>query len=293
MMAITVKQSFKEFASNLELTDRQQAIVANCRKNVADAIAAELSLNDERSKVIGSWDRHTLTRYLSEGDIDLMIILHYGNNKQWKTSEGTSKALASFKQILQSKYPKTTMSIDTNCVTLKLSEFRLDVVPAFKHEQGYYTIPDTSRGKWIPTDPFTYAGLMTKTNSNMGDTFKPLIKMVKGWNREVGWPIRSFHLETMMYNHYKTYSQAYTYSSTLKIFFGHLPGYLDRYCYDPVTHDSVDDYLSTGDLLRSVIVKAERAATLSSKAFSFEETNPEQSIRTWKTLLGEFFPVYG
>ncbi|HEV2402653.1 MAG TPA: hypothetical protein VGS08_00440 [Candidatus Saccharimonadales bacterium] len=246
-MATTVKQSFKEYLTNLELTDRQQTTVSNCRQNVTKALEKELVLHDERSKVIGSWDRHTLTRYLSEADVDVMVILHYGKNKAWDSSEGAQLVLDRFRQILQAKYPKTTMRSDTNCVTMALTEFRLDVVPAFKHENGYYRIPDTSRDKWVPTNPFTFADYMTNINTNMDNCFKPLIKMVKGWNREERWPIKSFHLECMMYHRYHEYTQAYTYSSMLALFFKDLPNYLRHWCYDPVMQDRLDDYLGTGD----------------------------------------------
>jgi hypothetical protein len=77
---------------------------------------------------------------------------------------------------------------------MQFSEFRLDVVPAFKYDGDYYSIPDSVRQVWVDTDPFTFAERITTVNTNMGGTFVPLIKMVKAWNRNVGWPIRSFHL---------------------------------------------------------------------------------------------------
>lgn len=292
-MATTVKQSFSEYSSNLEITDRQQGKVSICRENVTNTLAKELTLHPEKSKVIGSWDRHTLTRYLSEADVDVMVILHYGENEGYDTSDGTVRILDKFKQILQARYPNTTIRRDINCITMALSEFRLDVVPAFKYKGDYYTIPDTSRSKWVKTDPFEFADLMTNINTNMSGCFKPLIKMVKGWNRDEGWPIKSFHLEAMMYNRYHTYTRTYTYSSMLALFFKDLPYYLSHWCYDPVMKDRLDDYLGEGPKLQAVIRKAEQAATLSARALELEDTNPEKAIDIWRTLLGGFFPVYG
>ena len=292
-MAITIKQSFKEYASNLELTDRQQQKVANCRENVTKTLGKELKLHPEQSKVIGSWDRHTLTKYLSEVDVDVMVILHYEDNKGWDTASGVSSALAKFKSILQEKYPKTAMNIDTNCVTMSLTDFRLDVVPAFKHENNYYRIPDSSRSKWVPTNPFIFADLMTNINTNMDGYFKPLIKMVKGWNRDESWEVKSFHLESIMYHRYHSYTQGYTYSSMLALFFEQLPSYLSYACYDPVMNDRLDDYLNVGNKRHQAIVKAQQAAKLSAQAFAVETSDPEHSIKIWKVLLGDFFPAYG
>lgn len=292
-MATTVKQSFKEYASNLELTDRQQTKVSNSRSNVTDALAKELTLHPERSKVIGSWDRKTLTRYLSEADVDVMVILHYGENENWDNADGATQVLSEFKRILKAKYPDTEMSIDTNCVTMQLSSFRLDVVPAFKNTDGYYRIPDTSRSKWVKTDPFKFDEMMTQINTNMDGCFKPLIKMVKGWNRDEDWPIKSFHLESIMYNHYSSYMQGYTYSSMMKVFFASLPTYLASACYDPVMGDRLDGYLDGYKMREKAINAAEQAAKWSATAMELEDNDPKQAIEIWKVLLGEFFPAQG
>lgn len=187
------------------------------------------------------------------------------------------------------------MRRDVNCITMRLSQFRLDVVPAFKQDAGYYTIPDSVRREWVPTDPFSFATWMTRVNTTMGGDFKPLIKMVKGWNREVGWPLRSLHLEAMMYHRYKSYKQTYTFDSMLKVFFENLPNYLRYPCYEPVKNDRLDEYLDTSSTRTraAAIAKAEKAAELSAAAYSWAGSDPARSIRIWKTLLGEFFPSYG
>lgn len=295
-MAITINQAFKEYASNLNITDRQESIVSNCRSNVTKKIKQDLALHPEESKVIGSWDRNTLIRYLSEGDVDVMVILHYGENKHWETSDGTISVLDKFKSILDKAYPDTPKNRDENCITMKLSEFRLDVVPSFKYEGGYYMIPDSIQKKWLRTNPFSFAEEITKVNKTMDGTFVPLIKMVKGWNREAGWPLRSFHLECIMYNRYRLYTQGYSYDSMLKVFFEYLPGYLSSPCYDPITSDRTDTYLDNDAEITKreiAIGKAKIAAKKAKEAYEDQEKYPSIAIDEWKKLLGEFFPAYG
>lgn len=295
-MATTIKQSFREFSSNLEITDRQTELVSERRKNVVAALRRELSLHPEESKLIGSYARHTLTRYLSEGDVDVMVILHYSDNKDWYTPEGTIRALDRFRTILNAAYPRTDKRRDRNCITMKFSEFRLDVVPAFRWEGGYYKIPDSIRKEWVPTDPFKFADAITGVNKTMGDSFVPLIKMVKAWNREVGWLIRSFHLECLMYNRYHTYNQGYTYPLMLKFFSEDLPGYLAGACYDPIMQDRVDTYLDDNaqKTQREIAIeKAQAAAEASAEAYEDQDKYPSVAIKEWKSLMGEFFPAYG
>jgi hypothetical protein len=295
-MATTVKQAFQEFSSNLEITDRQTKLVSERWSNVVSALKAELSLHSEESKLIGSYARHTLTRYLSEADVDVMVILHYGDNEDWDSAEGAIKALDKFRAILDEAYPHTDKRRDRNCITMKFSEFRLDVVPAFQYEQGYYEIPDSIRKEWVPTNPSSFAGSITDVNKAMDGSFVPLIKMVKAWNREVGWPIASFHLECLMYNRYHTYEQGYTYHSMLKVFFKALPGYLSKACYDPIMGDRVDTYLDNEarKTRREVAIeKAKAAAAASKEAYEDQDDEPSVAIDKWKSLLGEFFPSYG
>lgn len=295
-MATTVKESFRRYGSNLNVTDRQSTTVTNCKNNVIRELGKELSLHDERGRVIGSWDRDTLTRYLSEGDVDVLVVLHYSNNSGWYNTDGTINALTRFKNILQKAYPDTPCRVDRNCVTMKLSQFRLDVVPGFKFVDGTYRIPDTYQKRWLKTDPIAFANMITAVNKKMSGTFVPLIKMVKGWNREVGWPIRSFHLECMLYNHYHSYTQSYTYSSTLNVFFSRLPTYLAVATYDPVTGERVDGYLDNAALITDrtkAINKAKNAAAQAKEAHENEEKYPNIAIGEWKVLFGEFFPAYG
>lgn len=294
-MATTVHGAFQDYKFNLEITDRQENTVANSRAAMVTNLKRELYLHSEESKVIGSWGRNTLTRHLPEGDVDVMIILHYDKHRNWYSVPGVTACLDKFKQIIDSNYPNTVNRRDQNCITVKFKQFRLDVVPAFKWEGGFYKIPDSVRGNWIETDPFTFADYITRVNKTMDGTFVPIIKMVKGWNRDAGWPISSFHLECMLYYHYRNYTESFSYSSTLKRFFEFLPTYLQNSCYDPIRNERVDTYLDTGfpTKRQQATSKAQSAAKDAARAFSYEKTNPEASIKLWGVLLGEFFPAYG
>lgn len=296
-MATTVKQSFQKFKENLEITDRQSEIVSNCRTNlVATFIESHLSLHNQKTRVIGSYDRNTLIRPLASGDVDLMIILHHGDNENCDNSEGTIKILDKFKYILDKKYPDTEKRRDRNCITMKLSQFRLDVVPAFYNNGEYYQIPDSIEKKWISTNPISFAEKITTVNKTMGESLVPLIKMVKAWNKANGDLLNGYHIECMMYNRYKNYTKDYTFDSMLKLFFDNLPAYIQNNCNDPIMFGSVDSYLGGyyDDKRQSAIKKAKKAKDVSASAFlKSENGHEEDAIKQWKDLLGYYFPSYG
>lgn len=296
-MATTVKESFSQFATNLNITNRQENVVSTCRTNVVKTIGEKVSLHtDQPSILIGSYDRDTITRYLKDGDVDVMVVLHYGKNKEWDNKDGVRKALDRFKAILADAYPNTSCSIDRNCVIMKLSEFRLDVVPAFRFTEGHYTIPDTYRGAWLKTDPAAFSQEVTRINKVMGGDFVPLIKMIKGWNQQFNTPLRGFHLECIMVNRYKSYTQSYTFDSMVKVFFSELSSYLRGATYDPITGDQVDLYLDNDSLgynRQISLDRATKAAALSEEAYNDGAKYPSVAINEWKKLMGEFFPAYG
>lgn len=295
-MAKTVTGAFSEYKSNLEITDRQASLVSTRRTNVVNVLAKGLTLHTETSLLIGSYDRNTMTRFLSEGDVDVMVVLNYGKHKDWKNAGGTVKALDAFRKLLVDAYPNTTIRRDVNCVTMQFSEFRLDVVPAFKFDTGDYEIPDSVRKEWVRTNPIKFADRVTNINKAMGSSYVPLVKMIKGWNRQVGWPIKSFHLECIMHQRYSSYTQGFTYDSMVKVFFENLPGYLDMAIHDPVSGDRVDGYLDNGGApsrRSQAISRAKSARDTAVVAYGLQETDQPAAVRKWSALMGEFFPAYG
>ena len=63
---------------------------------------------------------------------------------------------------------------------------------------GDYEIPDKVTGTWIKTNPEKHKEQATAKNKELDGRWVPLVKMVKGWNRANGKPIKpSFLVEVM------------------------------------------------------------------------------------------------
>src|SRR5262249_53597736 len=70
-----------------------------------------------------------------------------------------------------------------------------DLIPAWLRNPDGYWIPDTDSNLWIPANPEWHAQLMTDANAGLQQRLKPVIKMIKHWNRNNYDLLRSFHIE--------------------------------------------------------------------------------------------------
>lgn len=311
-MATSIEAAFAEFASRLEITNWQQGLVAERRAKVERVLRADLALDEKVAPLlIGSWARHTLIAPLKGSDVDLLVPLDMSQHGKWLSGEGTIRALDRFRVILDVAYPNTPKRRDRNCITLHFSEFGLDIVPAFRVRRPFghqrnFRIPDSVERRWPSTNPLRYGEAVTQLNKDMQGRFVPLTKMVKAWNRSVDSPIRSFHLECMLYTHFRglfgffervdAWLRDFSYAWMLMAFYRELPNYLRGRAYDPITLDRLDAYLdnSAATTNREIAIQRARVASgLAKAAYSKRKRDPAMAIGDWRELMGEAFPVYG
>jgi hypothetical protein len=187
-----VDDAFAGLKSRLEITATEQSIAQSRHKLIRDHVRASWDVSDDF--LTGSYDRHTKTKKLK--DVDIFVVIK-ADGAQGSLRQGTGKAAVNaLAKVLQTKWP----DVSTDDTVAKVSYAGEDVAsyeiaPAFKTSAGY-VIPNGSQ--WMATDPGVHATLVTAKNEECGGKFVPLIKMIKGINREAGEPIQpSFLLEVM------------------------------------------------------------------------------------------------
>ena len=82
-------------------------------------------------------------------------------------------------------------------MTIQFTDFMVDVVPGFYRTEGGYLIPNSITQTWISTDSKKYVEIMANANAAHNGNLVPLIKMIKGWNKNINHYFRSFHLEVL------------------------------------------------------------------------------------------------
>ncbi len=169
-------------------------------------------------------------------------------------------------------------------------------MPAFRRRTIFgpsgYRIPDTITQQWISTDPQKHVALWSKRNKAQSDKLIPLIKMIKGWNKENGKLFHSFHLECLILRimHWYTIKD---YPSAVPYVFENARSIFQR-VDDPVMYSSVSGYLNTPDKINAVSYQLEKAYRRAKNAEEWMRFgNSEDAYYYWSKLFGQYFPAFG
>jgi hypothetical protein len=131
---------------------------------------------------------------MQEADVDIMVVLDGGCRRR-----GPRAVLDLVKDTLREQYQTSQISRNRQAVTIRFSDFTVDVVPAFGiwWESGVLDICNSGDGSWIRTSPQKHIEISGKVNKRADGLVVPAVKMLKASNRTAGWPLRSFHLEVL------------------------------------------------------------------------------------------------
>jgi hypothetical protein len=289
-MAKTVIQSFADFKSNLEITTLQASTVSTRQTNVRTNIGRSITVVDDF--LTGSYMRNTLIVPLKAADIDVFVILDpsYFDN----TVNGAANVLAKVKRVIDNAYSEATESSrDGQAITIKFSDFMVDVVPAFNRANGGYLIPDPTNKTWIQTNPKTHVQLWSESNKFHEGRLVPFIKMIKAWNRAHSSRFRSFHLEAVVRQVFLN-RKITSYADASQYFFQQ--AYNNIYVSDPAGYGgSLSGYLSgNSTAMIAVNTSLTSMAGKASEAIAFNAAgSSEKAIAKWGVIFGDYFPRFG
>ena len=288
---MTVTEAFEIFKSELELPDRKQAQASKAQQDIRSRLAKYLVVPD--SLLTGSYPRHTKISPLN--DIDILLIrnrervgLSTGGNGIFATSAIDEVAAA-----VGNAYPLTaTIKKQARSVNVLIKglDFGFDIIPAWLRYPDGYWIPDTERGLWIPTDPEAHSRMMTDANIRLHQKLKPLIKMVKHWNRKNYELLRSFHLELICRSIFED-KPIPNFPVGVAIVLSVLNVYVGQIMMDPIYNMyRVDKPLSVGDQ-NKLIGRVNYDAQNAIEALKLErEGNHSAAIEKWKHIFVSGFP---
>lgn len=294
-MARTIQQAFQKFRENLEITDLQSSTISVRQRNVRDAVADGLTVWDDF--LTGSYSRNTMIAPLKEADVDILVVLDssYFHNYTNGQNGGQGGLLDRVKRVLLKTYPQTPdVSRNGQAVTIRFSDFVVDVVPGFNRQGGGYLIPNSTRNEWISTDPKKHVEIVSSANKAHNGDLVPLIKMIKCWNRSHSKFFRSFHLEVLALEILNNITIT-DFPSGVRYYFDKARAKVRLKNLDPAGYGGdIGGYINTQEKIEEAVNKFQLAYERAIKAEDYANRGyTESAIDMWIKIFGDYFPSYG
>ncbi len=156
------------------------------------------------SYLSGSYARDTAVAPIDDVDIIFLIQPEHWQRGigSWLGLKPSPKAvLNTFANAIRRRYDLSSVFIQRRSVRLNLNHLDIDVVPALPSAKDSHTIliGDADSDEWIESAPKKHEVLASRLNASRGNNFKPLVKLLKSWNRNLPSTanLKSFAIETM------------------------------------------------------------------------------------------------
>ncbi|MCL4354807.1 nucleotidyltransferase [Patescibacteria group bacterium] len=293
-MSTSIVGAFETFKSRLNITDNQAEDVSITQRNVRKVLGDNLIVIGDF--LTGSYIRDTLIPPMPEADVDIFVVLdvkHYHNyNGQ---NGGPGGLLDCIKRNLIKQYPKTPkISRNGQAVTITFNAYHVDVTPAFHRTGGGYFIPNSNTHSWLSTDPREHIRMSSQHNKKHNGNLIPLIKMIKCWNKNIGFHFNSFHLETLAWDIFEGISIS-NFSSGARYFFDKGRNKIDKKNPDPAGFsEDVGNYIDSKVKIDEAVSRFSTAYARAINAESYAlKGKIHESIEEWRKIFGTRFPSYG
>ena len=285
-----VKDAFVKFRHLLEITKSEEDDASLRHQEIRDHLRTKLDVDDDF--LTGSYRRDTKTKPLA--DVDVFIVLGDVDEQ-----DEPNDVLKRVHDALVEKYGEGRVATDRPAVRVDFGPENADadaedkvmsveVVPAFVH-QSHYRIADPAKSGWMSTDPKVHATLATDANKAYAGEWKPLVKMIKAWNRHQGEPVvPSFLIEVMAL---KLFHNGWVgpYAYEVRAFFAAAAERIDETWVDPAGLGSpVSDQLHLDTLaLEAARVALRDAERQSGEAIRLEKSSGSGAANdAWQRLFG-------
>lgn len=280
-----VDDAFAKLKDTLEITPTEQDLAKTRHVLVRDHIRAAWSLTDDF--LTGSYARHTKTKKLK--DVDIFVVINPAGPQGALATGSASTALSQLHDVLATRWSDITL--DDNVVTINYAGEDVtsyEVAPVFPRSGGGYVMPNGAA--WMATDPTAHKEMVSAKNKECDGKFVPLVKMIKGINRNFDEPIRpSFLLEVMALRLVLT--PCARYRDEVRFFLASAADQITADWPDPAgLGDNVNAGMSLSErtaaasLLRGWLAIAEDALLLE------QEGKERAAVERWRDLFGWRMP---
>jgi hypothetical protein len=287
-MPTTIIAGFDTVRENLEITGLQSATVSTRQQNVREAVEKEMTVIS--SFLAGSYQRSTMIAPLADADIDIFIVLDASYFTKYKPAARLDRV----RTVLLKTYTKTPkISRNGQAVMITFTDFKVDVVPCYNRQGGGYLIPNSFADEWISTNPPAHESHTTVSNKAHNGDAVPLIKMIRGWNREINLAFSGFYLELMTID-VLTNVEISNFSSGVRFVFDKGREKIKYKQSDPAGYGGWVNGLNTVSTVQEGVSRFTTAYNRAVKAEEFANAGKlADAYAEWRKIFGGYFPAYG
>jgi len=297
---LTIDQSFQNFLTNLNPTDKQRERIWKTRDSIDAALINDhrISLNAQKqiSFLTGSYLRKTLIRPID--DIDLYVRVHYSKHAKDQSPRSILRLMAS---AIRKRYPNNTkVNVDAPCIVVRFWGYKFEIVPAvgYSDDPDLYSIPAPGSKEWMQCYPNVPDKWLSACNYKNNSMFIHLIKMLKQWNRNNKVGLKSFHLELLTEKVFGAVTDIYSYPQGIYDWMYCVRNWIWENDYPFVLEPGksstyIDEYLYENPFrLRVIRKKLDAGMKKSERAWNFYSKNRYPAAkRVWNNMFGPKFPV--
>lgn len=197
---MSVNSHLSYLSSKLNLKQDEKDKVKKSIDALSDRLNSYFNGQLKEHFKFGSYTRGTiLPRKADErSDIDYMVIFTNPYNYKPQT------LLNYLKKFVNHYYHSSEIYQSHPTIVLELNHIKFELVPAKKDMWNEIYIPSRSSPfeEWIKTDPNTFNKTLTDSNVRNHHQIKPLVRLMKYWNRLNGSYLTSYDLENWIVQRY-------------------------------------------------------------------------------------------
>ncbi|MDR4950379.1 SMODS domain-containing nucleotidyltransferase [Neobacillus cucumis] len=191
---MSVKSHLDGLASKLNLKQEEKDKVDKSIDTLASRLFTYFNNNELNGHFkFGSYTRGTILPRKADiySDVDYMVIFKNPNNYKPQT------LLNHLKNFVNYYYKSSEIYQSHPTIVLELNHIKFELVPAKKDSWGGIHIPSKSSPfeEWMQTDPNAFNYKLSDKNGRNNYEIKPLVRLMKYWNRLNGSYRSSYHLE--------------------------------------------------------------------------------------------------
>lgn len=195
------EEVFQDIVRDVEPSPAQKDGAARSHNYLRDVLCTgNMEVRIRQTYLSGSYARHTAIFPLDDVDIIFEI-----DPSHWRTAflaryPAPAEVLRTFANAIRYRYDASSVRTQRRSVRLQMNHLDIDVVPAIPTTApDVILVADTKHERWIESAPARHKALATEINQSRGSRFKPLVKLLKAWNRSLPSTaqFKSFAVETI------------------------------------------------------------------------------------------------